>query len=90
MVVSAVLAVWVTMTMVYAAVVMREVVDDSTGRWKDGIRVLAFLTDDLSFDEIEIAAGRGPGLGPGRSRSPSAASRVPSTSSVSCSQISLR
>ena len=52
-VVSAVLAVWVTMTMVYAAVVMREVVDDSTGRWKDGIRVLAFLTDDLSFDEID-------------------------------------
>lgn len=52
-VVSAVLAVWVTMTMVYAAVVMQSVVDDSTGRWKDGIRVLAFLTDDLSFDEIE-------------------------------------
>ncbi len=52
-VVSAVLAVWVTMTMVYAAVVMQDVVDDSTGRWKDGIRVLAFLTDDLSFEEIE-------------------------------------
>jgi len=52
-VVSAVLAVWVTMTMVYAAVVMQKVVDDSTGRWKDGIRVLAFLTDDLSIDEIE-------------------------------------
>ncbi|MBU1227403.1 MAG: ABC transporter permease [Actinobacteria bacterium] len=52
-VVSAVLAVWVTMTMVYAAVVMRQVVNDNTAYWDEGIRVIAFLTDDLSFDEIE-------------------------------------
>jgi len=52
-VVSAVLAVWVTMTMVYAAVVMRQVVNDNTEYWDEGIRVIAFLTDDLSFDEIE-------------------------------------
>jgi len=52
-VVSAVLAVWVTMTMVYAAVVMRQVVNDNTEYWDEGIRVIAFLTDDLSPDEIE-------------------------------------
>ena len=52
-VVSAVLAVWVTLTMVYAAVVMRQVVNDNTEYWDEGIRVIAFLTDDLSYDEIE-------------------------------------
>ncbi|MCB2224746.1 MAG: ABC transporter permease [Actinobacteria bacterium] len=52
-VVSAVLAVWVTMTMVYSAVVLRDIVEDSTGRWQNGIRVMAFLNDDLSIDETE-------------------------------------
>ena len=59
-VVSAVLAVWVTMTLVYAAVIMRDVVNDSTGRWQNGIRVAAFLTDDMSLDEVEaLLKGRG-------------------------------
>jgi cell division transport system permease protein len=52
-VVSAMLAVFVTLTMVYVAVVLRQVVDDNTGRWQEGIRVIAFLNDDLAPDEID-------------------------------------
>jgi len=52
-VISAVLAVFVTLTMVFLAVVIRKVVDDNTGRWQEGIRVIAFLTDDLSVEGIE-------------------------------------
>jgi cell division transport system permease protein len=50
---SAVLAVFITLMLVYAAVVLRRVVDDNTGRWDDDIRVIAFLSDDLAFEEIQ-------------------------------------
>ena len=52
-VVSAVLAVWITLTMVFVAIVLREVVNNNTAYWDDDIRVIAFLTDDLSFEDIE-------------------------------------
>jgi cell division transport system permease protein len=50
---SAVLAVFVTLTMVYVAVVIRQLVDDNTGRWQEGIRVIAWLNDDLAPEEID-------------------------------------
>ena len=52
-VVSAVLAVFITLMLVFAAVVLRRVVDENTGRWDDDIRVIAFLTDDLAFEEVD-------------------------------------
>jgi cell division transport system permease protein len=52
-VISAVLAVFITLMLVFAALVLRKVVDENTGRWDDDIRVIAFLTDDLAFEEIE-------------------------------------
>lgn len=51
-VVSAVLAVFITLMLVFGAIVLSRVVDENTGRWDDDIRVIAFLTDDLSVDEI--------------------------------------
>ena len=52
-VVSAVLAVFVTLAMVFLAIVLRRVVDENTGRWDDDIRVIAFLTDDLTLEDID-------------------------------------
>lgn len=51
-VISAVLAVFITLMLVFGAIVLSRVVDENTGRWDDDIRVIAFLTDDLSADEI--------------------------------------
>jgi cell division transport system permease protein len=52
-VISAVLAVFVTLALVFLAVVLRRVVDENTGRWDDDIRVIAFLTDDLTLEDID-------------------------------------
>jgi cell division transport system permease protein len=51
-VVSAVVAVLVTLTLFFSASVVRWSIDQDIGRWDDNIRVIAFLTDDLSLDEV--------------------------------------
>ncbi|HSR16289.1 MAG TPA: permease-like cell division protein FtsX, partial [Gemmatimonadales bacterium] len=51
-VVSAVVAVLVTLTLFFSAAVVRWLIDQDIGRWDDNIRVIAFLNDDLSLDDV--------------------------------------
>jgi cell division transport system permease protein len=51
-VVSAVVAVLVTLTLFFSAAVVRWSIDQDIGRWDDNIRVIVFLNDDLSLDEV--------------------------------------
>jgi cell division transport system permease protein len=56
-VVSAVVAVLVTLTLFFSAAVVRWSIDQDIGRWDDNIRVIAFLNDDLSLDEVSALQG---------------------------------
>jgi cell division transport system permease protein len=51
-VVSAVVAVLVTLTLFFSAAVVRWSIDQDIGRCDDNIRVIVFLNDDLSLDEV--------------------------------------
>lgn len=51
-VVAAVLAVFLSLLLTFGAVVLAEVVRSNTDRWQDGIRLIAFLQPELSFDAI--------------------------------------
>jgi cell division transport system permease protein len=52
MVLGAVLAVFVTILLIFGALVIREVVRLTTVFWEDGVRVLAFVNDDLSDEGV--------------------------------------
>jgi cell division transport system permease protein len=49
---SAVVAVLVTLVLVFGAIVLRWSIDEDIGRWDDNVRVIAFLSDELSVEEI--------------------------------------
>ncbi|HEY5652172.1 MAG TPA: permease-like cell division protein FtsX [Acidimicrobiia bacterium] len=49
---AAVVAVLVMLTLVFGTIVVRWSIDQDIGRWDDNVRVIAFLGDDLSLDEI--------------------------------------
>lgn len=53
MVLGAVLAVFVTILLIFGALVIREVVRLTTVFWEDGVRVLAFVNDDLSPSGVD-------------------------------------
>jgi cell division transport system permease protein len=49
---SAVVAVLVTLVLVFGAIVVRWSIDQDIGRWDDNVRVIAWLGDDLTVDQI--------------------------------------
>jgi cell division transport system permease protein len=49
---SAIVAVLVTLVLVFGAIVLRWSIDQDIGRWDDNVRVIAFLSDELSVEEI--------------------------------------
>lgn len=49
---SAVVAVLVTLVLVFGAIVLRWSIDEDIGRWDDNVRVIAFLSDELGPDEV--------------------------------------
>jgi len=49
---AAVVAVLVMLTLVFGTIVVRWSIDQDIGRWDDNVRVIAFLNDDLSLDEV--------------------------------------
>lgn len=49
---SAIVAVLVTLVLVFGAIVLRWSIDEDIGRWDDNVRVIAFLSDELSVEEI--------------------------------------
>jgi len=51
-VVSAVVAVFVMLMLVFSATLVRWSIDKDIGRWDDNVRVIAFLTDDLSSEDL--------------------------------------
>lgn len=50
---AAVVAVLVMLTLVFGTIVLRWSIDQDIGRWDDNVRVIAFLSDDLTLDEID-------------------------------------
>lgn len=49
---AAVVAVFVMLTLVFGTIVLRWSIDQDIGRWDDNVRVIAFLSDDLTLDDI--------------------------------------
>ena len=49
-VLGAILAAFLSLLLVFSAVVLAEVVRSNTDRWEDGVRLIAFLQDELSID----------------------------------------
>jgi cell division transport system permease protein len=49
---SAIVAVLVTLVLVFGAIVLRWSIDQDIGRWDDNVRVIAFLSDELSVEEV--------------------------------------
>lgn len=49
---SAVVAVLVTLVLVFGAIVVRWSIDQDIGRWDDNVRVIAWLGDDLTVDQV--------------------------------------
>ena len=49
-VVSAIVAVLVMLTLVFSAIVLRWSIDQDIGRWDDNVRVIAFLEDGIAAD----------------------------------------
>lgn len=49
---AAVVAVLVMLTLVFGTIVLRWSIDQDIGRWDDNVRVIAFLSDDLTLDDI--------------------------------------
>ena len=54
---SAIVAVLVTLVLVFGAIVLRWSIDEDIGRWDDNVRVIAFLSDDLGPDRHEGTRG---------------------------------
>jgi cell division transport system permease protein len=50
---AAVVAVLVMLTLVFGTIVLRWSIDQDIGRWDDNVRVIAFLGDDLTLEEID-------------------------------------
>lgn len=50
---AAVVAVLVMLTLVFGTIVLRWAIDQDIGRWDDNVRVIAFLSDDLSLEDID-------------------------------------
>lgn len=50
---AAVVAVLVMLTLVFGTIVLRWSIDQDIGRWDDNVRVIAFLSDDLTLEDIE-------------------------------------
>ncbi|MEE9298055.1 MAG: permease-like cell division protein FtsX [Acidimicrobiia bacterium] len=50
---SAVVAVLVMLTLVFGTIVLRWSIDQDIGRWDDNVRVIAFLSDELTLEEID-------------------------------------
>lgn len=50
---AAVVAVLVMLTLVFGTIVLRWSIDQDIGRWDDNVRVIAFLSDDLSLEDID-------------------------------------
>ena len=51
---SAVVAVLVTLVLVFGAIVVRWSIDQDIGRWDDNVRVIAWLGDDLTVDQVTV------------------------------------
>jgi len=49
---SAVVAVLVTLVLVFGSIVVRWSIDQDIGRWDDNVRVIAWLGDDLTVDQV--------------------------------------
>lgn len=54
---AAVIAVFVMLTLVFSTIVLRWAIDRDISRWDDNVRVIAFLSDDMSFDEVTRLMG---------------------------------
>jgi cell division transport system permease protein len=54
---AAVIAVFVMLTLVFATIVLRWAIDRDIERWDDDVRVIAFLSDDVSLDEVDRLMG---------------------------------
>jgi cell division transport system permease protein len=52
-VVSAITVVLVMLVLVFSAIVLRWSIDQDIGRWDDNVRVIAFLTDDLTVEDVD-------------------------------------
>jgi cell division transport system permease protein len=50
---AAVVAVLVMLTLVFGTIVLRWSIDQDIGRWDDNVRVIAFLSDDLSLEDVD-------------------------------------
>jgi cell division transport system permease protein len=50
---AAVVAVLVMLTLVFGTIVLRWSIDQDIGRWDDNVRVIAFLSDDLTLEDID-------------------------------------
>lgn len=50
---SAVVAVFIMLMLVFASIVLRWSIDQDIGKWDDNVRVIAFLTDDLTLEDID-------------------------------------
>lgn len=49
---AAVVAVLVMLTLVFGTIVLRWSIDQDIGRWDANVRVIAFLSDDLTLDDV--------------------------------------
>jgi cell division transport system permease protein len=50
---AAIVAVFVMLMLVFGTIVIRWSIDKDIGRWDENVRVIAFLSDDLSLDDID-------------------------------------
>lgn len=50
---AAVVAVLVMLTLVFGTIVLRWSIDQDIGRWDDNVRVIAFLSDDLTLEDVD-------------------------------------
>jgi len=50
---AAVVAVLVMLTLVFGTIVLRWSIDQDIGRWDENVRVIAFLSDDLTLEDID-------------------------------------
>jgi len=50
---AAVVSVLVMLTLVFGTIVLRWSIDQDIGRWDDNVRVIAFLSDDLTLEDID-------------------------------------
>ena len=51
---SAVLVVFVMLTLVFGAILVRWSINDDLTRWDEGVRVIAYLSDEVAGDEVTL------------------------------------